>query len=379
MAKHYCESLTMDSNLPLDKQLDIGALSRLFSSTTNSYKLLFFMAILDSLQESLFKENKIRVNGLIIGMLRISFAPAKKFKLSFGSQDQIHFYIDEILSHSNQPEVTKISDTSFKKTIKQDLYKSSAIKLGKYVPYRLLQPFFEDELRGQKDAVKNKITENLAAANYDVRLPLYRIVDDYAGTYVELHPKWMEYIHLNFPILNGWVEVNWIKYLQSRNPNTPAILNKIHSYAKRNTLTKQRSIWKEYLNRNASNCIFSQVPITLANHDLDHFIPWNYIGHDQHWNLIPVLSAANSSKNDSLPSQAYINLFVARQRDFFEFCYAQNKKNAIEDYVVGLSTTANKLIESADCFNATLAQVVSSQLEMAKIQGFRANWKYMDS
>ncbi|GAM62959.1 hypothetical protein JCM19232_4636 [Vibrio ishigakensis] len=300
MAKHYRrEEITMH-NLPENSKLDIAALSRVFKSTTNSYKILFFLSILSLLKQSKFKERKLRINDVIVEMLTLSCIPIVKFKLSFGTQDQIKIYLEELFSITGDG--STLVESNLKKTIRNDLYKSQALKLGNYVPYRLLQPFYEEELRGQKDAVKNTITENLANQTYDTRLPLYRVVDDYAGTLIELHPNWMAYIEQNYPILLGWVEVNWISYLQRRNPNTPAILNKIHSYAKRGALTAQRKVWEEYLRDNQVDCLFSEASICTSNYDLDHFIPWNYVGHDQYWNLIPALPEVNVRKSDTLPS-----------------------------------------------------------------------------
>ena len=37
------------------------------------------------------------------------------------------------------------------------------------------------------------------------------------------------------------------------------------------------------------------------NFQLDHYLPWSFVGHDRLWNLVPVSAEANRQKGDRLP------------------------------------------------------------------------------
>ena len=47
------------------------------------------------------------------------------------------------------------------------------------------------------------------------------------------------------------------------------------------------------------------------SYDLDHFLPWKFVAHNQLWNLIPVDPRANRSKSDHFPSKTYIDRLAA--------------------------------------------------------------------
>ena len=44
------------------------------------------------------------------------------------------------------------------------------------------------------------------------------------------------------------------------------------------------------------NCIYTGNPLERNSFDLDHFMPWSFVSHNQNWNLIPTDSSFNSSK-----------------------------------------------------------------------------------
>ena len=78
-------------------------------------------------------------------------------------------------------------------------------------------------------------------------------------------------------------------------------------------------------------CIFSGEKLTEKNFDIDHFICWNFLGHDQEWNLIPVLSKINRLKNNKVPKIDLIKSFVDFKIKSFEyakkFCQIISLKN----------------------------------------------------
>jgi len=47
----------------------------------------------------------------------------------------------------------------------------------------------------------------------------------------------------------------------------------------------------------------------IENFDIDHFIPWSFVTHDQLWNLAPIEKSLNSSKSNKLPGQNLVRTF----------------------------------------------------------------------
>ena len=73
-------------------------------------------------------------------------------------------------------------------------------------------------------------------------------------------------------------------------------------------------------------------------YDVDHFIPWSFVMNDELWNLMPMDSSLNSSKNNRLPYwEPYFHRFAGNQfilyglihekagiRKLYERCYKDN-------------------------------------------------------
>jgi hypothetical protein len=83
--------------LPPSEFLNIAALARLFNHTTNSYKYLFFLSLLDILRRQPCQPTSpIAFFELIVEMLANAWFPHSDFKLSCGSQDKIPQQLDAL-------------------------------------------------------------------------------------------------------------------------------------------------------------------------------------------------------------------------------------------------------------------------------------------
>lgn len=362
--------------LPYDQQLDINSLSKLFDKTKNSYKFIFFLAILEHVKKSgLNTPIKVDVSQLIENMLCLSAYPIKYFNLNFGSQDQMAFHLAS-LGIAELNELTHKAAATLPHKIHHSFQNSSAKELEKYVPYRLLQPFFSNELKGLKDVEKNDKTFDLANEFFDERKPLYKLEKCSQKLFIIFHPLWLKYLSQNYLIIKAWAEFAWASYLQSKNPNSPNIINKIAPPLARAQLTTQRRVWDEFLQSYKVTCIYTDEPIHPSTYELDHFIPWSYLGHDQHWNLIPASAVANGQKSNSLPHADYFDKFCVIQNRYFNFLQTHNKRIPCEDYVVGLNTSLHDLA-SPQTFNHKLNTTLVNLNSMAQLQGFSPDWKFV--
>ncbi len=289
-----------------------GDFRSLFKKTTTSYKYLFLKSVLSRAGKG---EATLKLNEIITDILVYAWYPSQFFKLSFGPQDKIA----SIFKEQNFEYTSSLSITSphFEKQLREELLvcidQTSINRLTTYVQFRILHPFFDDELRGQPDHKKNNMIRELATTKYEVRKPLYRIESDTDS--IVLHPDWLSYIRSNSYLLLQYLEFQWVDYLQKHNPNVPAIIYKTSPPQNRDSMTKQKKYWQEYIEVSPNfECIYSGNKLTLSDLSIDHFLPWSYVCHNRIWNLIPTIKQVNSSKNNTLPDlNKYLNPFIENQ------------------------------------------------------------------
>jgi transcriptional regulator with XRE-family HTH domain len=379
---------TISQNLPPSERVNVSALSQIFDNTTNSYKYLFFLSILDILRRRNFDTlSPISFEEIIIEMLANAWYPHNYFKLSFGTQDQITHKLDFLNLVIGEP-ILKFRDTDKKllrKTIQEQNINDIVIFIGRYVPYRLIRPFFSDETRGLKDYDVNPTIIDLAKIQFDLKKPLYcfnaeNLKDCNA---IILHQDWIEYIAENYSIVRGWVAWEWLNYMQSKNINITNIVNKLFIPLQRDSLSKQTKYWKLILNHQKIKCIYSQIELEKDNISLDHYLPWSFVAHDQLWNLIPTTSSINSSKSNNLPAEKYFSEFVKLQHQGLTI-YAQNNSekkwfNYAEDYIAELKVSQADDLLNFEILNNAYQATIKPLVSLATIQGFKQNWVYQSN
>jgi len=86
----------------------------------------------------------------------------------------------------------------------------------RYVPFRLIRPFFKQELQGLKDVINQRI-EVLSREHFETRKPFILLLTKmWSHHYI---PEWASYIKTNYPIVRAWVSWEWLQYMQRCNPN----------------------------------------------------------------------------------------------------------------------------------------------------------------
>ena len=198
--------------LPLSENLNIPALSRLFVDTTNSYKYLFFLSLLDILCRRHFDaQDPISFHELIIEMLANAWYPHTFFKLSFGTQDKIAKKLNS-LDLVVTDKIFQFQDPDKKllrQTIANQNLKDAIFHLRRYVPFRLIIPFLETELEGISRGTGNQIDMAIPAIAercFEGYKPLYRFDStqhkDCHGIIV--HPDWASYLEQHYKVIRGW-------------------------------------------------------------------------------------------------------------------------------------------------------------------------------
>jgi len=380
-----------DESLPSSDNLNVSGLSRLFEDTTNSYKFLFFLSLLDILRRRYFDvSDSISFEDLIIEMLANAWYPHTFFKLSFGRQDKVAQKLDSLDLVIEEPilQFTDTDKTLLRQAISsQDLY-DVVSHLRRYVPFRLIVPFVEMDLgnvsRGkgnQLDAAMPGIVERC----FESRKPLYRFNSTrYRDCYeIIVHPDWASYLEKHYSIVRGWVAWEWLRYMQKRNPSTPAISSKLFMPKKRESLKKQTDYWKLVLRYTDIRCIYSGELIDSKRFSLDHYIPWSFVAHDQLWNLIPTLPEINSSKSNNIPSRRHFDDFVKLQHLGLKVTHkshqeaGKNWKTLVEPFSLDLALSSNSQLLDFHTLKKAYERTLQPLENLALTQGFSGNWSYI--
>jgi len=372
------------SNLPDHRSLNIATFSRIFEKTTNSYKYLFFLSLLDILARNEFKPNlNIPFKDLVIEILANAWFPYTYFKLSFGVQDQITKKLESLKLVITEP-ILQFRDSDKKllrKTISEQTYTDLVKFLSTYVPYRLIRPFFAEETKKLKDAQVNQFVLNLANESKDNDRSFYYFDSDTESLCngINLVPNWVEYIANNFSVIKGWASWEWLKYMQTKNPTTPNLSSKLFMPKKRGSLSSQTKLWELVLEQSPIRCLYSGSVLDPENISIDHYLPWSFVAHDQPWNLIPILPEVNSSKSNHLPSEIYFQGFVNLQHQALKITHEHLKgqawSKATESYIIDLNLNEDDLLDKHKLFKA-YEDTVKPLITLAERQGFTPGWTY---
>lgn len=252
------------------------------------------------------------------------------------------------------------------------------------VPYRLQVPFYDAITvdRSMWSGPKQELTDEI---NRQKRLMYYFLLINGLGTVIEVDSSWAEYLNKHIEILKGWTQLKLIQYLQNKNPSVPGIADKIEPPVARD-IDRVRKYWKLIIQIDPSlHDIYGDVDLSDKTISVDHFVPWQYVAHDELWNLHPTTRSINSSKSNLLPSwelyfnglgeleyKAYRlkaeNEMVAKEFNKIAPYHLNNQEIRNQLYVDGLSEPE---------FKTRLDHIIRPVYESAKNCGFR-EWIYSE-
>ena len=248
------------------------------------------------------------------------------------------------------------------------------------VPHRWLQPFFSDrEIHNptRAERVFREALMRFAEESFNSKNPPpYKLTKNT----IILHPFWRDYFKRNMQIVRCWALWHWTNYLQARNPNIPAVANKIGFPESRGQWGEEREFWKEVIEKTSDviRCIYSGGPLHPQGFHLDHYVPWSFIGHNRPWNVIPASKEANVQKSDSLPHNKYFRDFVTLQHTALTTWHQHfpcRFPDVTEAYRVDLKLTSEQLTD-VNRLNEALMRTIYPLIEAAKNSSFKGDWLY---
>jgi len=303
----------MPFTIPQNNDLTINKLSSVFNNTSASYKFYWFISILQLFSDR--NSQKIPIRDILIRMICNAWYPINYYKLNFGYSDKLNENIALIQKVLNIPIGVSLNDLFLLlQNSTNPLVNKLIIHFEQLVPYRFISPW----IKGSKNEVIKK------SQNYNNNCLYSLNIDD--TNCVHINPDWRDYLYKNNKILLDFSYWNLLQYLQIRNPNVPNIGNKLIKPIVRANLNNQRRFWNLVLNEiGPIKCIYTGKSLQVGNYDIEHFIPWSFVSHDQLWNLIPADSSVNSSKSNKLPPlERYFESFVTTQYEAINIAFSNN-------------------------------------------------------
>lgn len=354
--------------LPKSDILPIEKLGSVFNNTAATYKYYWFLSILDLV----VKEGKTRLSiwEVVANMVASAWYPIHYFHISFGKSDSMDKQIRLIREETSMP-----IDLAKKDIVAQLLDPQEEKKMHKLmrvftlnVPYRFLMPWL--------NTTDDKLTVEFSRSFHNQCL--YSLTMEDGVMYVTINPQWLDYMTRNYAVLHDFAYWNLTLFLQSRNPNVPNIPSKLIKPITRSSLTKQHNYWDTAMRELGDlHCIYTDKPLAPKGYDLDHFIPWSFVAHDQIWNLIPIDGSINSSKSDRLPNlDKYLLPMARKQQQAARAIYHKSpNNNMLEDYLTIVNSVQDLLEMDTEHLADTFDKVFRPMEQIARNMNFEM-WEY---
>ena len=354
--------------IPQSNILTTNRLGKIFTSTAATYKFFWFVSIMQIHAKS--DNPRISVWDIVIRMVANAWYPIHYFRLSFGKNDSLFDIVME-LQRITQIPIDANAETiinGLKDQIENRHIRGQLNTLTQNVPYRFLSPWVK--YTWDEDVIRRSQTLENGC--------LYSLYKEGSDFYIILNPAWNEYLHAHYNILVDFAYWNLTLFLQVRNPNVPAIPNKLIRSDIRNSLTKQHNYWDMVMEIGEPiHCIYTNKELHPKDYDLDHFIPWSFVSHDLLWNLIPSDGSINSSKGNKLPDlDFYLPKLAAMQHRSLQLMLKANPKNKVLEDYTSLGFSAKDLADmSSDRFREIYEKTFNPINQIALNMGFET-WKF---
>ena len=349
--------------LPFSKTIDIGCLSRIYGNTVATYKFYWFVSIINLVCAN--PDRRVfSFHEIIAGMIAEAWYPIHYFRLSFGKSDSLEFAILQIQKFLNIPidaEKKVVSEKILANADKPEVRKLLAV-FTRNVPYRFLSPWIPRANDAQVELMSREFFNNCPYA--------------ISGKEIYINEPWIEYLTTNAHILRDFSYWNLTEFIQKRNPNVPDIPSKLVKPILRGNLSKQHRFWDRYIDATGPvHCIYTDIEMSVGDYDLDHFIPWSFVVHDQLWNLLPAHPSVNSSKSDNIPPlDRYLNPMAHLQHEALRVNYSLNQSDVLlEDYLVFRCSIPELVDLPADKFLSLFKDAFTPMAQTAANMGF-APW-----
>jgi hypothetical protein len=362
--------------VPYSNKVDSRTFSRLLDDdkVVATYKMYWLLGILDEVSNG---NIEIDFKFIISRMIVYAWYPIRHFKLSFGRCDSLAKPVNYVAEKENflsNCEARELLD--YLVNSEDSKLKSMMKELTYNVPYWLLSPFFNSDLKGLGESARKKM---IVALSLKSDKCLYKIIKGDTDKII-LNDGWADYLKDNYKLIKSWIYYKLVCFIQKRNPNVPSIAFKLEAprVRKLNSATK---LWNNIIANEDVKDIYTGEQFNNSNYEkfgalsLDHFIPWSFVLHDEMWNLVPTFRNINSRKSDNLLLfDNYIDDFCSVQYKAFSFLCNNRMEKVLEQYIdiMRLDNPYDYYkYSSKEKFNFKMKQCISPLYQIAVNQGFQ--------
>lgn len=325
--------------------LYVEGFSRMMKDPSYCYKFYWLEAIVILISEN---KKEATYHEIIDEMIANAWYSVLEFHVHLSGvsmEGQIKDNLEKAVCKLFQ--LSGLSPNASKTDIKDKIHKFEnslhmvKMELTKNVPIKALSGFANvgnhkislDSSMGRMMEYYNKINET------SILLPYVFGNKEGLDRKLTFNEEWIQMIEDHTVTILGWIQLEKVKWLQKNNPEIPGLVYKLAPMdEKMRKLTRVRALWESILEFQQVIDIFKATPIEKEAYEMDHFIPWSFVMNDELWNLMPMDSTLNSSKNNRLPSwKPFFQRFVFNQyimyklifeketiRKLYEACYRDN-------------------------------------------------------
>ena len=355
--------------LPDSLNLDISKLAQVFHSKSASYKYYWFISILQLIDKN---KDYIPIREIASSMLVNAWYPVNYCHLNLGRKDKINEVISSLIHEFGFDPHTNKQSLLNQLNHNNPQLTEVVMKIAAEVPFHFLSPW-----TGTYRNKGHHLKYAQAALDSSNNCP-YILDRIYDLDIIRFNRYWLDYFLKNKSILLDFCYFNLASYLQNRNPEIPGILFKLEPPSVRESLKKQHDFFDEFISAQGKvPCLYSQkLYVEPFDYDLDHFIPWTYVAHNQIWNLTPTEKSVNCSKSDKLPPLDFVSGLAQEHYDLLHFHIKYNPNNELIDEYCNLGEPLSELIHvSEDAFKLIYQKKFKSLYESAFFLGFEL-WEY---
>ena len=346
MAEYYTSQ--GDNHLIVEQKyynmLDIEGFSQMMKDPSYCYKFYWLEAIVHLISENVYQTT---FDEIIDEMISNAWYSVREFHIHLSGiqsdgmvRDGLERAVNLLSEYSSLP--ANASKVEIKNAIKEYNNELKAVKeqLTNMVPYRALSGFFSKSDEPADWGSVKRLTAYIKKINQMI-VPLPYILGDSSKLKKEVYFNldWVLMIQDNTVNILGWIQYEKVKWLQNNNPEVLGLVYKLAPIdEKMRKLSHARKLWEGILDVCEVRDVFTGKPVNTKQYDIDHFIPWSFVMNDELWNLMPMDSSLNSSKNNKLPKwEPFFEIFAGNQfimykkiyenpelHKLFEACYRDN-------------------------------------------------------
>lgn len=204
-----------------DENVNVNILESFFEDISNGEDIYWFNSIID---EIMIGNVSISFKNVVIGIISEIWDIILRYDLNLGSDNKFKKIIPEIKNkYFNNKGLDKNAIYNELICLYDVDFDNMLSGFYEYLPYRLLKPFFKQDLQGiSSESEINKKIEELTIDNFTA---IYEI--NKKDKYIYIHDNWIKYIYDNEVILKQWIKEKKRRFLEYKNKDKLELIDKI--------------------------------------------------------------------------------------------------------------------------------------------------------